>query len=219
LKEIYDSYVKKDVKDFLKIENITGYNNLVKGLALQSGNLVNYNELSLLTGLNVQTVKKYLDYLEGTYIFKKVPPYFTNARKEISRSPKVYAYDMGLMNYITGRLSGSSLDMGSLMENFVFTELVKGGLDMKFWRTGSGAEVDFVVNRIPIEAKSSIMKEPSLSKSFHSYLRTYKPEMGFWLNANYYGSRQVDERKVRFYPLWAAPMIIKRFLKNFFATD
>ena len=58
LKEIYDSYVKKDVKDFLKIENIAGYNNLVKGLAPQSGDLINYNELSLLTGLNVQTIKK-----------------------------------------------------------------------------------------------------------------------------------------------------------------
>lgn len=210
LKEIYDSYVKKDVKDFLKIENIAGYNNLIKGLALQSGNLVIYYELSLMTGLNIKTVKKYIDYLEGTYIFKRVPPYFTNARKEISKSPKIYAYDMGLMNYITGRLNGSTYDKGSLMENFVFKELVSGGLEMKFWRTGSGAEVDFVVKGIPIEVKASIMKEPSLSRSFHSYLKTYNPGKGFWVNANYYGERMVNEGKVHFYPLWAVPLIVKQ---------
>jgi predicted AAA+ superfamily ATPase len=210
LKEIYDSYVKKDVKDFLKIENIAGYNNLVKSLALQAGNLVNYNRLRLLTGLNVQTVKKYIDYLEGTYIFKKVPPYFTNARKEIAKAPKVYAYDMGLLNYITGRLNGSSHDPGSLMENFVFSELVKGGLEVKFWRSSSGAEVDFVINGVPIEVKSAIMKEPSLSKSFHSYLKTYEPGIGFWVSANYYGERQVNGGKVVFYPLWAVPAMVKR---------
>lgn len=210
LKEIYDSYVKKDVKDFLKIENIAGYNNLVKALALQSGALINYNELSLLTGLNVQTIKKYIDYLEGTYIFKKLPPYFTNARKEISKSPKIYAYDMGLMNYITGRLNGSPHDIGSLMENFVLSELVKAGLEVKFWRTGSGAEVDFIYNGIPIEVKASLMKEPTLSKSFHSYLKAYEPETGFWVSANYYGERQVIKGKVHFYPLWAVPLFIKR---------
>jgi len=210
LKEIYDSYVKKDVKDFLKIENISGYNNLVKGLALQSGDLINYNELSLLTGLNVQTIKKYIDYLEGTYIFKKVPPYFTNARKEISKAPKVYAYDMGLMNYITGRLNGSAQDIGGLMETFVFSELVKVSLEVKFWRTSSGAEVDFIYNGIPIEVKSSIMKEPALSKSFHGYLKAYEPKTGFWVNANYYGERQVNKGKVLFYPLWAVPLLVKR---------
>lgn len=88
LKEIYDSYIKKDVKDFLKTENIGGYNNLVKGLAFQSGNILNYNELSLLSGLNVQTVKKYIDYLEGTYIFKRALPYFSTPGKRFPNHPR-----------------------------------------------------------------------------------------------------------------------------------
>jgi predicted AAA+ superfamily ATPase len=96
------------------------------------------------------------------------------------------------------------------MESFVFSELVKVGLEVKFWRTGSGAEVDFVCNGIPIEVKSSIMKEPSLSKSYHSYLKAYEPEIGFWVSANYYGERQVNKVKVHFYPLWAVPLLLKR---------
>lgn len=212
LKEIYDSYIRKDVKDFLRVENISGYNNLVKGLALQSGNLLNYNELSSLTGLNVQTVKKYIDYLEGTYIFKRLPPYFTNARKEISKSPKIYAYDMGLMNYITNRLSAAIGDTGSLMENFVFTELAKKGLGIKFWRTGAGAEVDFIVNEIPIEVKSSTLKRPTLSKSFISYLNTYEPGKSFYINADFYGEREFNGQEVKYFPLWAVPLLAKQFL-------
>jgi predicted AAA+ superfamily ATPase len=210
LKEIYDSYIRKDVKDFLKVENVGGYNNLVKALALQWGNLVNYNELSSLCGLNVQTVKKYIDYLEGTYVFKRVPPYFTNARKEISKSPKIYGHDMGLMNYITNRLGSDIADKGSLMENFVFTQLVKTGADVKFWRTGAGAEVDFVVNEIPIEVKSTPLRKDALSRSFISYLKTYKPRTGYFINTDYYGEREFEGRKVKFYPLWGVPLLLKQ---------
>lgn len=213
LKEIYDSYIKKDVADFLKVENIGGYNNLVKGLALSAGNLVNYNELSLLSGLSVTTVKKYIDYLEGTYAFKKAPPYFTNARKEISKSPKIYAYDTGLLNYVTNRIKKHILpiETGAIMENFVFTELIKKGLEVKFWRTGSGAEVDFIVNGIPIEIKSSNLKQPTLSRSFFSYFDSYQPQTGFLVNANLYTERDIDERKVDFFPLWAVPKMIESF--------
>lgn len=214
LKEIYDSYIRKDVKDFLKVENISGYNNLVKGLALQTGNLLNYNELSLLTGLNIQTVKKYMDYLEGTYIYRRVPPYFTNARKEISKSPKIYAYDMGLMNYINNRLDTETADKGSLMENFVFTELVKKDLSVKFWRTGAGAEVDFVIDNVPVEVKSTALKNFSLSRSFVSYLSTYEPKTSFYINADFYGEREFDGRIVTFYPLWAVPSMAKQ-LRSF----
>jgi predicted AAA+ superfamily ATPase len=213
LKEIYDSYIKKDAKDFLKIESIGGYNNLIKALALQSGNILNYNELSLLSGLNAQTVKKYIDYLEGTYIYKRVSPYFSNPRKEISKSPKIYSYDLGLMNYITDRLREGAQDTGSVMENYVFTEMVKKGLEVKFWRTGAGAEVDFVVNGIPLEVKSSVFNNPLLTRSFISYLETYKPASGFMINFNFYGERDVEGKKVYFYPLWAVPLLI-RFLSG-----
>lgn len=213
LKEIYDSYIKKDVADYLKVENIGGYNNLVKGLALSAGSLVNYNELSLLSGLSVITVKKYIDYLEGTYVFKKAPPYFSNARKEISKSPKIYAFDTGLMNYVTNRIKKhiSDMESGSIMENFVFTELIKKGLEVKFWRTGAGAEVDFLVDGIPIEIKASTLNKPNLSRSFFSYFDSYRPATGFLVNANLYTEREINGRKVCFFPLWAVPRLIESF--------
>ncbi len=211
LKEIYDSYIRKDVKDFLNVENISGYNNLVRGIAFQIGNLINYNELSSLSGLNVLTVKKYIDYLEGTYIFKRVFPYFKNARKEVSKTPKIFAYDTGLINYITGNLRDEANLSGNIYENFVFTELLKKGCEIKFWRSGGGAEVDFIVNNIPVEVKSSNLKKMSLTKSFISFLKKYQPEKAYFLNMNLYGERIFNKTKIYFYPLYVLYKIIDEF--------
>lgn len=106
---------------------------------------------------------------------------------------------MGLLNYITDRLREEGPAAGSLMENYVFTELVKRGLEVKFWRTGTGAEVDFVVNGIPIEVKASVLNNPLLTKSFFSYLETYKPASGFLINSNLYEERDTDGKTVYFY--------------------
>ncbi len=116
------------------------------------------------------------------------------------------------MNYITNRLAADIADKGSLMENFVFTELVKKDVEIKFWRTGGGAEVDFVVDGIPIEVKSTPLRKDSLSRSFISYLNTYEPKTGYFINADYYGDREFGGREVKFYPLWAVPLLVKQFL-------
>jgi hypothetical protein len=211
LKEIYDSYIKKDVKDFLNIDNINGYNNLVKAFAYQVGNLINYNEISNISGLNIKTVMKYIDYLEGTYIFKRVPPWFQSSRKEISKAPKIFGFDTGLINYITSHLNKELPDKGSIFENFVFSELTKHDLDIKFWRTGSGAEVDFIVNDIPIEIKSGILKKDSLTKSFSNFCKKYEPEKGFVFSNGFSGQRRFEKTTIYFFPLWAIPKVIFHF--------
>ncbi|MEA3280924.1 MAG: ATP-binding protein, partial [Thermodesulfobacteriota bacterium] len=214
IKEIYDSYIKKDVKDFLNVENTGGYNNLIKALAMQTGNLINYNELSLVSGLNVATVKKYMDFLEGTYIFKRVLPWFTNARKEISKAPKIYGYDTGLLNYITNNFHKDAKHKdakasGNMIENFVCCELIKKGLDIKYWRTGSGAEVDFIINGLPLEVKSTNLKKTTLSKSFISYCKKYHPATGILFNQSLYAERSIEDTRVHFFPLWAVPLVLK----------
>ena len=79
------------------------------------------------------------------------------------------------------------------------------------WRNGAGAEVDFVVNEIPIEVKSSALKKPTLSKSFISYLNTYEPKLSFYLNADFYGKREFNGQEVKYFPLWAVPLLVRQF--------
>lgn len=70
-------------------------------------------------------------------------------------------------------------DKGALWENFIYAELMKEGNDIKYWRTKSKAEVDFIVNeKIPVEVKSSPTKT-AVGKSLHSYIEKYNPDNAY----------------------------------------
>jgi predicted AAA+ superfamily ATPase len=122
LNEIFHSYLEKDVRDFLGVENETAFRNLVKILSSQIGNLVNKDELSNTLGIHKNTLEHYLFYLEETYIVDFVHPFHRNQRKELLKSPKVYFRDIGVRNFSISNFSDFEFrpDKGSLFENFVY---------------------------------------------------------------------------------------------------
>jgi len=188
LVEIFTSYLEKDIALLLKVQKERAFENLVKILASQTGNLVNKNELSITLGITFKTLKKYLYFLEKTFVINLVNPFFRNARKELTKSPKVYFCDLGLLRLAQGIIpSTGSQPNGSFFENACFLRLKELGLmkPPQFWRTKSGAEVDFVIfspetgKPIPIEVKLSPGKKPSLGKSLISFLKEYQPKKAF----------------------------------------
>jgi predicted AAA+ superfamily ATPase len=212
LKEIFTSYMQKDVKDFFKIENTTGYNNLIKVLSQQIGNLVNISELSNTLGLHKSTIEKYLNVLEGTFMFQRLTPFFQNVRREISKMPKIYAMDLGMRNFAAGNFNEIALrdDRGVMAENFVFAELtrlIEVPGDIHFWRTQTKAEVDLIIELpdqiIPTEVKFTTMKSPRLSRSFRSFLVKYRPQWGLVFTRDYIGQTQENETQILFLPLWS----------------
>jgi hypothetical protein len=212
LKEIFTSYLQKDVKDFFNIENIAGYNNLLKVLAQQIGNLVNISELANTLGLHKSTVEKYLYLLEGTFMFKRLTPFFQNVRRELSKMPKIYALDLGMRNFAAGNFNEVALrsDRGEMAENFVFTELyrhIEEPSELHFWRTQTKAEVDFIVELpngpIPAEVKFTPMKSPEISRSFTSFLSSYQPRFGFIYTKDFLGQTQAENTHILFLPLWS----------------
>ena len=211
LQEIFASYLQKDVKDFFKIENVGAYNNLIKMLAQQIGNLVNISGTANVLGINKITVEKYLYLLEGTFVFKRLTPYFQNVRRELSKMPKIYALDLGMRNFAAGNFNDVLLrgDRGEIAENFVFTELerlVEAPNELHFWRTQTKAEVDFIIafpsGVIPVEVKFTAMKAPELTRSFNSFLSTYQPNLGMVFTKDYLGRTQVNQTEVLFLPIW-----------------
>lgn len=182
LNEIYTSYIQKDITDFLRIEHPDAFNRLVRLLADQIGNLLNIHELSSTLGMNRLTLEKYIHILEETFVIKRLPPFYKNPRKEITKMPKVYFLDTGLRNYIAGNLNtfpGERGDIGKVAENHVFTEYHKALSDLEklyFWRTQTGAEVDFIFEKnentfFPIEIKYAIA--PSFPRAMRSFIETY----------------------------------------------
>ena len=126
LKDIYNSYIKKDIKDIGRIENASAYNNLIQVLSSQAGNLVNIQELSNTLSINQITLNKYIFLLENTFVIYLLKPFFQNKRKEISKMPKLYFEDLGIRNMIVNDFRKTNLrnDIGAIAENFVFNELL-----------------------------------------------------------------------------------------------
>ena len=147
LQSIIKTYIDKDIINQLNIENVTGFNNLIKILAGQIGQLVNNHELSNTVNISINTLKKYLEILIGTYIIDLVTPYFKNIRSEISKMPKVYVLDVGIHNYLLRSFDAGSDGQGGIIENFVYNTLLAqyGKEYIHFYRTSGGAEIDFVI--------------------------------------------------------------------------
>ena len=181
LKEIINTYIQKDVVDFLKVENINVFNNLIHILSAQIGNLVNKNELSNTLRSHFLTIEKYLNILENTFVFSFVKPFFKNSRKEISKMQKVYVNDLGIKKYYYNtHIQSYDYIERSLIENFAYNELKPKVEKNKvfYYRTISKSEIDFIINYfgelIPIEIKfTNVNKIPVAIKNFkEKYVKT-----------------------------------------------
>lgn len=206
LEEIFNSYLDKDIVNFLKIEDGLAFNKLVKLFASQIGNLVNVRELSTTVGIKNETVARYIRALEGTFVLQMISPFFKNARKEITKMPKVYFIDTGLRNFALKRFETYDLreDAGPLLENYVFSALIKhlNTFDtVFFWRTKDKAEIDFIVERkdlLPIEVKAHILKKPIFPRQVMSFAKKYAVKNALLVNLSYEGVAEKDGLRIQY---------------------
>lgn len=188
LSEIYTSYLEKDIQLILKVEKEQSFSMLVKILSSQVGNIINRAELANTLGITEKTVEKYLSLLEKTFVISLVRPFFRNSRKELRKSPKVYFYDLGFLSFAQGILPHiiSSVS-GPLFENACFLRLAELSLvePIRFWRSTSGAEVDFILTSprdgtlIPLEVKT-VPKQGVVGKSLIHFIKKYSPKKAYF---------------------------------------
>lgn len=213
LDEIYQSYLEKDIAFWLKVEKTEEFGNLIKALSSQIGQTVNYSELSNTIGLSQQYVKKYLFYLEKTFIISKLTPFFKNTRKEISKAPIYYFCDLGLRNYILGETDQASRDQksaGYIFENFIHNALLEKtrytSRKLNFWRTKNGAEMDFVIRRVeelePYEVKFKDIIKPNVGQSTYSFINTYSPSKIYIVNRSLDQKIKKGETELVFLPFF-----------------
>ncbi len=180
LSDLYDTMLLKDVARTFSIDDIRSLEEFSKYLAFSIGDIVSYDKLCSNLNMSFQTVKKYLDAMEKSYLIYRVLPFFTNKKKEIVKQPKLYFVDTGLRNIIAKNFD-VNLD-GKLFENYVLSELLKMGFSPKYWRTKTKTEVDFIIekenNIIPIEVKIQ-SKIGKIERSLRSFIETYKPKTAF----------------------------------------
>ena len=152
IKLIANSYLYKDLFLLDQISKPVLLQKIVKALALQVGSEVNYNELSKLIQIDNKTVEKYIDLLEKAFVIFKLPALSNNVRNEIKKGKKIYFYDNGIINAVTGNFNplAQRTDVGSLWENYIISERIKhlniqqNEASPYFWRTTQQQEIDYI---------------------------------------------------------------------------
>jgi len=152
IKLIANSYLYKDLFLLEQISKPVLLQKIVKALALQVGSEVNYNELGKLIQIDNKTVEKYIDLLEKAFVIFKLPALSSNVRNEIKKGKKIYFYDNGIINAVTGNFNPLSqrTDIGTLWENYIISERVKhlniqqNEANSFFWRTTQQQEIDYI---------------------------------------------------------------------------
>ena len=131
LAQIINTYVRKDIRDIGNIRNISAFNKLVEVIASQSGQLLNALEISNTLKINRETVLEYLDLLENTFMIKRITPFHKNLRSELSKNPKVFFLDTGMMHLLWLK-EFPKVILGNSFETFVFLELMKSNKKINF---------------------------------------------------------------------------------------
>lgn len=189
IRDIYQTYIQKDLVKFLQIENIEAFNKLLVLLANQIWSLLNIDHLSNTLKISRDLTKKYISILENTFVIKLVYPFFKNYKKEITKTPKIFFLDLWLRNFILNNFQEIDLrnDKWELFENFYFLELLNKDFywlnKINYWRTTNQTEIDFILqkdwNIFALETKFSSEKNV---KSFLTIEKFYPEMKNFLVN-------------------------------------
>ena len=155
LKEIVASYLYKDILELEGIRHSDKLVRLLQLLAFQIGKEVSFNKFGQQLGMSKNTVDRYFDLLEKSFVLFKLRGFSRNLRKEISKNSRYYFYDIGIRNALINNFNSLSMrnDIGMLWENYIIIERVKKqeylGISANnyFWRTYNQKEIDFIEER------------------------------------------------------------------------
>lgn len=178
------TYVERDIRTLINIQNLSSFERFLKICATQVGQLTNYTTIANDCGIDQKTVKSWISVLEASYIIFQVRPHHQHFRKRITKSSKLYFYDVGLVAYLLGISSKDHVNShplrGLLFENFIVSEFLKNRYNnvkdnnLYFYRDSSGREVDLIldygVELYSVEIKSS----ETMNYDFLSGLSYYK---------------------------------------------
>lgn len=156
-----DTYLERDLRDLSAVENLIDFRRLMRAACLRIGNLVNVTELGRDVQLPKTTVHRYLNLMETSYQLVRLEPYSLNRTKRLIKTPKLYWTDSALALHIAGETEprGAHLETTVLADLLAWRGATLSHPNVLYWRTASGAEIDFVVEDgdtlLPIEVKAT----------------------------------------------------------------
>jgi len=163
------TYVERDVCALIQLRDLSQFQRFLTLLAGRVGQIVNLASLSNDVGVSTTTIRSWLSVLKASYVVFELPPFFENIRKRVIKSPKIFFTDVGLATFLLGIHTEQQASRdplcGSLYENLIIADIVKGALnkgirpEIYFFRDSHGNEVDLLIREkgvmTPVEIKSA----------------------------------------------------------------
>jgi predicted AAA+ superfamily ATPase len=182
----FQTYVERDVRQLIKLKDVTLFERFMKLLAGRVGQTVNLQSLGNDVGVSRTTIGEWLSILEASFITFTLPPYYRNFGKRLIKSPKIYFVEPGLAAWLLGIETEEQMMRdplhGNLFENMVVADALKerfnAGRDpnLYFWRDTNGNEVDLVWDRqrklVPVEIKSAMTWSKDFPKAIRKFQKT-----------------------------------------------
>jgi uncharacterized protein len=168
------TYLERDLRAVLNVRDLSTFRRFLALAASRHGQVLNRTDLAAPMGISVPTVNQWLNVLELTGQVVLVPPYFENFGKRLTKSPKLYFVDSGLICHLLGIRTQSELErspfLGAIFEGFIASEILKSQVnagarkELYYFRDQQGLEVDFLV---PVPGEELWMIECKATKTVH----------------------------------------------------
>jgi len=207
LQEYFNDIIQRDIVERYKVKNIKQLKDMARYLITNTGNLTTYNQLKKSNELgSVNTIIKYIFYLENAYLLFQVPYFSYSLRKQAANPFKVFAIDIGLRNAISFKFSK---DIGRDYETMVAIELKRKNQEIYYWKNPQHEEVDFVIKRDKvkqlIQVCYDINDHATKKRELRALIKASKElrcNNLLVITDNYEGVEKIKNKKIKFMPMW-----------------
>jgi predicted AAA+ superfamily ATPase len=177
----FQTYIEKDIKDVLNIQDESAFIKFVKAIAALTGEMLNYTTIAEICGKDVKTVKAWLSVMESSGLVYLLEPYYNNFNKRLIKTPKLYFLDTGLACWLLGWNTPEQLTNGAMwghiFESFVFAEVLKSFYNdgivtppLYYYRDKDRNEIDLLVEAdgvlYPVEIKTTSEPTRAMAGAF-----------------------------------------------------
>lgn len=175
------TYLERDVRDLINVKDEAKFYNFMVACAARSGQLLNASDIGNAIDVDHKTVKAWLSVLQASGIIRIIEPFFPNVDKRLSKTPKIFFMDTGLVCHLTRWTTPEQLRNGAVaghvFETFVVSEVLKSYMnaganlhDVWFYRDSRKREIDLVVQDghvlHPVEIKANALVRRDATKNF-----------------------------------------------------
>ena len=182
-----DDYLKEEVFAEGLTRNAAAFARFLDALGFCHGQVLNFSNIARDCGVDAKTVREYFQILVDTLLGVFVEPFSRRrSRAILLRAPKFYLFDVGVAGYLSGRrldraagpAFGQALEHYVLMEILAFRSYRERDVPIRYWRTKSGLEVDFVLGReaeVAIEVKGTSRVRPDDMTGIRAFCEEHQP--------------------------------------------